>query len=39
MRITPTGNIGIGTSAPAQRLSVTDTLSVTNTAGTQKLLL
>ncbi len=39
MLISYTGNVGIGTTSPAQKLSVTDTLSITNSAGTQYLLM
>jgi hypothetical protein len=33
------GNVGIGTTTPSQKLSITDTLAITNTAGIQYLLM
>ena len=39
LTIDPNGGVGIGTLAPAQRLSVADSLSITNTSGSQYLLM
>jgi len=39
MRITSGGNVGIGTTSPSQKLTVIDTLSITNSSGVQYLLI